>query len=128
MLVAGAGYSSLSMKVFKFCIVQVVVLCSDDELVWQAGGHRERALLPGAEGGRIRPDTGDNCPDLTGNTFYFKYFTRDTKFGADHLSCSQEQGVSALIPSQELLSFLPHDYLEDQEWRQVARVHRGQSW
>ena len=61
----------------------------------------------------IRPDTGDNCPDLTGNTFYFKYFTRDTKFGTDHLSCSQEQGVSVLIPSQELVSFLPHVYLED---------------
>ena len=51
MLVAGAGYSSLSMKVSKFCIVQAVLVCSDDELVWQAGGHRERALLPGAEGG-----------------------------------------------------------------------------
>ena len=76
----------------------------------------------------IRPDTGDNCPDLTGNTFYFKYFTRDTKFGTDHLSYSQEQGVSAVIPSQELLSLFPPAYLEDQEWRQVVRVHWGQRW
>ena len=54
-----AGDSSLSIKVFKFCIVQAVQLCSDDELVWQADGHRERSLLPGAEGGDIRQDTGD---------------------------------------------------------------------
>ena len=112
LLVDGAGYWSLSMKVFKFCIVQAVLLWSGDELVWQAGWHRERVLLPGAVGGWSDQIQVINWPDLTGNTLYFKYFTRDTKFG-NRPPFLQEQGVSAVTPSQELVSFLPHVCLED---------------